>query len=160
ALANFEHCGPDAEPVHEDEHGRERTAARRHELISRARSVFRGDLKLVHEGDCKSQVKATCDLRLPTCDPSTSLSVVPSNVEGRLGASDDPGVPETVTSGLGPDAEAVGSLADLDASQQVTIGGIDRVDLAVVASRQPQDAAVRRPAAHVRTPAVWNEPGD
>src|SRR5581483_10828648 len=67
----------------------------------------------------------------------------------RAASAEDAGVAEAVAAGLGEDREAVGAGADGDGGAEVTVAGVDEVDLAVVAARQPQLLAVGGDAAHV-----------
>src|SRR5262245_17120629 len=65
------------------------------------------------------------------------------------GLSQDTGMAERVAPGLRINTEAVRSLADRNPSQQVAVGRIERINLRVVAAREPQHLVVRRYATHV-----------
>src|SRR5689334_19867616 len=76
---------------------------------------------------------------------------------GKL-STQNSGVADRVAARLRPYAQAVRSLADVDAVQQLPVGGADRVDLGVVATAQPQHLAVGRHATHVRRAAARDLP--
>jgi len=58
-------------------------------------------------------------------------------------------VAEGVTSGLQVDAQPVRTLSHLDASQQMAAGGINGIDLAIIAPRHPQYFAVGGDTPHI-----------
>src|SRR5512138_2958457 len=88
-----------------------------------------------------------------------ALIVDESDAEGRKGAlPEDAGMAERVAAWLRVDAETVWALTDRNAREEMTVGRIERVDLAVVASRQPQHLVVCRHAAHVGTASARNLP--
>src|SRR3954451_3950064 len=79
-----------------------------------------------------------------------SVASGPRPVRALNGCSpQDAGVSDGVAAGLGPDAQAVRAAADLHAVQEPPRMGAERVDLAVVAAAEPEDAAVGADAAHV-----------
>src|SRR4051794_24016452 len=69
-----------------------------------------------------------------------------------------PRVSQGVAAGLWPHTEPVRLAGDRDSRDHVTGTGVEDVDLAVVATREPELLAVRRDAAHVGAAAAGNGP--
>src|SRR5437763_1517725 len=65
---------------------------------------------------------------------------------------------QRVPAGLRPDAQPVRLVADPDLRDQVPVGGVDRVDHAVVPPGEPQHLAVGGEPAHVGAAPAGNGP--
>src|SRR4051794_30681377 len=85
------------------------------------------------------------------CVPSRRRSM-PSNLAKHAR------VAERVAARLGIDAQTMRPESHVDALDELPVARADRVDLARVAARQPQNLAVRRDAAHVGRGAARDAP--
>src|SRR4051812_30583836 len=80
--------------------------------------------------------------------PREMGGMAPPTLRQAARLAENPGVTDRVPAGLRPDGETVRAGADGDARQQLPGPRAQRVDLAVVAARQPQHLAVGGKAAH------------